>query len=242
MIGLWGLSRNIDESNLASGRRTVPANLIQFLNGYWNAPYDSDFIFGHAGLNHTYGYLFSILETPYGYKRARYVRHEIEAGFGIKEGILSGTPKQGTLLLNLTLFAGKIAFRDDPAGRDEIDRLFKSKAKTAPLDLIKFDFTKLQPKRLNEVITTEDQSIEMRTNLIPFLEANPHGNNSMLLIQLSFLPIPIRCRAEDGLGDGLGEVSLPAGGAISSIPRLAEDFNVSIFPFLILCDDVMSWY
>jgi len=182
LIGLWGLSRNIDESNLASGRKTVPANLIQFLNSYWNAPYDSDFIFGHAGLNHTYGYLFSILETPYGYKRARYVRHEIEAGFGLKEGILSGTPKQGTLLLNLTLFAGKIAFRDDASGRDEIDRLFKSKAKTAPRDLIKFDFTKLQPKRLTEVITTEDQTIEMRTDLVPFLKANPHGKNRMLLI------------------------------------------------------------
>ena len=63
----------------------------------------------------------------------------------------------------------------------------------------------------------------------------------MLLIQLSFLPILIRCRAENGLGDGLGEVSLPAGGAISSIPRLAEDFNVLFFHFLILCDDV-TWY
>ena len=36
----------------------------------------------HAGFEHTYGYIFSTLKTPYGYKRARWVRNEIETGFG----------------------------------------------------------------------------------------------------------------------------------------------------------------
>ncbi|MBU6154495.1 MAG: hypothetical protein KGP28_09365, partial [Bdellovibrionales bacterium] len=41
LFDLWGLSRNIDESNLASGKKTVPPNLLQFLNRNWNVPYDS---------------------------------------------------------------------------------------------------------------------------------------------------------------------------------------------------------
>jgi hypothetical protein len=182
LLDLWGLSRNIDESNLASGKKTVPPNLIQFLNRSWNVPYDSQFVIGHAGLNHTYGYLFSVLETPYGYKRARYVRHEIEAGFGIKEGIFSGHPEKGTLLLNLTLFAGKIAFRGDPNAKAQIDALFESKKKSLPKDLARFDFKSIHPKRVVEAFKTETDEIEMRTDLVPFVRYNPYGKNTALLI------------------------------------------------------------
>jgi len=182
LLDLWGLSRNIDESNLASGKKTVPANLIQFLNHSWNAPYDSEFIIGHAGLNHTYGYLFSILETPYGFKRARYVRHEIEAGFGLKEGIFGGHPDHGTLLLNLTLFAGKIAFRGDAHAKSEIERLFQSKKKILPKDLARFGFKAIHPKRVVESFKTETDEIEMRTDLVPFVRYNPYGKNTALLI------------------------------------------------------------
>jgi hypothetical protein len=187
LFDLWGLSRNIDESNLASGKRTVPPNLIQFFNRNWNVPYDSQFVVGHAGLNHTYGYLFSVLETPYGYKRARYVRHELEAGFGLKEGTFGGHPEKGTLLLNLSLFAGRIAFRDNPEALAVLDRILKDKKKPLPSDLVKFDIKSVHPKRLIESFvfdlgTEGSGEIEMRTDIVPFLQKNPHGKNTALLI------------------------------------------------------------
>ena len=182
LLSLWGLSRNIDESHLESGRRTVPANLLKSLNQILQVPYDDSFAVGHAGLNHTYGYLFSTVETPYGYKRARYIRHEIEAGFGLKEGELSGTPKTGSLLLNLTLFAGKIAFRDSEEGMKAMTDLSNRTARYAPSDILKFNFAPLKPERLIEQIQTENESIEMRTDLIPFNHPNPNGKNSSLLI------------------------------------------------------------
>lgn len=182
LLSLWGLSRNIDESRLESGTRTVPANLLKTLNRHLKVPYDDSFTIGHAGLNHTYGYLFSTVETPYGYKRARYVRHEIEAGFGLKEGELGGSPKGGSLLLNLTLFAGKVAFRDSEAGMKAMNDLSSRVARYAPSDILKFNFNALKPERLIERIETTDQTIEMRTDLIPFNHPNPYGKNSSLLI------------------------------------------------------------
>ena len=53
LLSLWGLSSNVDESNLANGTRTVPANLLQFFVSIWKVPYNSDFTIGHAGINHT---------------------------------------------------------------------------------------------------------------------------------------------------------------------------------------------
>src|SRR5205823_4357190 len=41
----------------------------------------------HAGMEHTYGYLFSVLKTSFGYKRARWVSGESERGFGLKTGL-----------------------------------------------------------------------------------------------------------------------------------------------------------
>ncbi|MBU6153298.1 MAG: hypothetical protein KGP28_03245, partial [Bdellovibrionales bacterium] len=153
----------------------------------WNVPYDSAYVIGHAGLNHTYGYLFSILETPYGYKRARYVRHEIEAGFGLKEGIFGGHPEKGSLLLNLTLFAGRIAFRDSAANLAVLDRILKEKKKALPKALVTFDIKSVRPKRLVEKFAFDLGAegvgeIEMRTDVVPFPHYNPYGRNSGLLI------------------------------------------------------------
>ncbi len=182
LLSLWGLSRNIDESNLATGTKTVPANLLQFFNRTLKVPFDETYTTGHAGLTHTYGYLFSTVRTPYGYKRARYGKHEIEAGFGLSEGLLGGMPKKGTLLLNLSLLAGRIAFRDSNEGMKKMSDLARKSAHRAPRELLKFDFASLKPRRLIEQITAEDETIEIRTDIVPFLKDNPHGKNKAILI------------------------------------------------------------
>lgn len=129
LLNLWGLSRNIDQSYFVKGlqTRTIPVNLLAYFKSILNVQYDSDFIYGNAALNHTYGYLFSILQTPYGYKRARYVSGQNEAGFGLPAGTFNGqAPTKGTLLSNYTYFIGSIAFRDNPLATEDLNNLLYS--------------------------------------------------------------------------------------------------------------------
>lgn len=174
LLNLWGKSRNIDESHLSDGKRTVPANILQFFNSFLNVSYDSTFIYGHAGLTHTYGYLMSNLQTPFGFKRARYVAGEIEAGFGMSQGLFSGRPSQGTLLSNLTCFAGRIAFRDHPAMAKSMN--------CAVQEISGFAFQQLKPIRLVERIIDQEFMLELRTDIVPFTQDQSNGRNTHLLI------------------------------------------------------------
>lgn len=207
LADLWGTSRNIDESSLPttpkpSVTRIVPENLLRAFTSIWPLPFAPDYTEGHAGLTHTYGYLFSTLQTPYGYKRARYVKGEIEAGFGLPAGLLGGLPTSGTLLQNLTYFAGRIAFRPgasespgDARGLQALEALAKSPSSGVAPAVLNFDYASLKPKRLLEQLEIVEPvppggkpewatriHIEMRTDLVPFLHSNPTGKNSALLI------------------------------------------------------------
>jgi hypothetical protein len=176
LISLWGLSRNIDESHLSDRTRTVPANVIQFLNAILKVNYDESFTFGHAGLTHTYGYLMSNLQTPFGFKRARYVDGEIESGFQLTKGLFSGIPPSGTLLSNLTCFAGQIAFRDHP----EAQKYLYQRCKIAEINA--FPFKQLKSKRLVERLRSDEIYLELRTDIVPFPYFSTKGKNSHLLI------------------------------------------------------------
>jgi hypothetical protein len=182
LFQLWGWSRNIDESNLSNGKKTAPVNLLQYFNSIWNVGYDASYTYGHAGLTHTYGYLFSVMETPYGYKRARYVRNEIEAGFGLTPGLISGLPKSGTLFSNLTTFAGKIAFRDHQRARALLDQVVGYMGNRAVPELVNYPYGSLKIKRLLEVANNDQFRLELRTDIVTFPRANPYGKNTALLI------------------------------------------------------------
>jgi hypothetical protein len=182
LLNLWSLSRNIDESNLQTGIKTVPANIIAFLNSILNVTYNADFTEGHAGLTHTYGYLFSNAYTPYGYKRLRYVAGETEAGFGLPQGLFSGLPSTGTLLSNLTTFAAPIAFRDSPVAKGELQDVVDSGLLTIPSDIASYNYSNLKVKRLVEIVANEKYYLEMRTDIVNFPFENTHGNNRALLI------------------------------------------------------------
>ena len=182
LLNLWSLSSNIDQSNLTTGIKTIPENLLQYFVSLWNVPYNSDFTIGHAGLNHTYGYLLSNLYTPYGFKRARYVSGEIEAGFGLPESTFGGLPKEGTLLSNLTYFAGTIGFRDSTASMTELKSAIASGQIVTVPALADYAYCGLSVKRLVEVVQNSQFYLELRTDIVQFPNAQTHGSDTALLI------------------------------------------------------------
>jgi hypothetical protein len=182
LLNLWSLSRNIDESNLSTGILTVPANIITFLNSILNVTYNAQSTEGHAGLTHTYGYLFSNAWTPFGYKRLRYVAGETEEGFGLPQGLFSGLPQTGTLLSNLTSFAAPIAFRDSPVSKGEFQDVVNSGLITNVPEIANYPYSNLKIKRLVEIVANEKYYLEMRTDIVNFPNPNTRGNNRAILI------------------------------------------------------------
>jgi len=153
LLSLWGKSVNFDEH--AKGTIVDP-RILQAIGV-------KD---GHAGLTHTYGYLFSTLKTPYGFKRARWVSGEIEAGLGLAPGVLSPAPKTGTLLSNLTALAGRIAFRTDAR---ELKRAAKFGA---------FDVAGFKVRRLSESVSFPGgPSLTVRTDLVSYV----NGDGALLI-------------------------------------------------------------
>jgi hypothetical protein len=182
LLALWGLSRNHDES--APSVYTIPPNILGHLNRYLNVEYNNTFSVGHAGLNHTYGYLFSTVLTPYGYKRARYVQGEIELGFGLPAKTFGGVASSGTLLSNLTYFLGSVAFPKHET--------FRSWASSPEFNvspaLAAFDFKALKVRRLVETAELSTQApgweLTLQTDVVYFqnLVHTPALTNQALLI------------------------------------------------------------
>ena len=177
---LWGLSSNIDE--IAGGAIVNPALLDHLLSRMKVQPAVDNIV--HAGVQHTYGYLLSLLKTPYGFKRARWVDGAIEAGFGLPKGGLGPEPKDGSLFRNLTWFAGKIALRDC---RKAVAVLNFSQARVAP-EIVRFDYAGLGGTRISEAVAFKNEKgrtvrmVELRTDIVPFLKTEPSMKNIALLV------------------------------------------------------------
>jgi hypothetical protein len=182
LLNLWGLSSNVDASNLLTGALTIPANLIQYFVSLWNVAYNENSTQGSAALNHTYGYLFSNVWTPYGFKRARYTQGELESGFGITPGMFGGLPTAGTLLSNITYFSGTIAFRDSQASlQDFKDAVADGQIVSVP-ELINYNYSALKVRRLVEVAQNSQFYLELRTDIVDFPLTNTQGADAALLI------------------------------------------------------------
>ena len=55
-----------------------------------------------AGIMHSYGYLFSLLQTPYGLKSKRWLESKLDESLGLAPGLLGPFPASGEFLSNLT--------------------------------------------------------------------------------------------------------------------------------------------
>jgi len=181
---LWGQSINFDE--FAKGIIVHP-EIIQTLNKLFGiqTTQTPDRVV-HAGLEHVYGYLFSVLKTPYGYKRARWVKPTLEQAFELTSKTLAPTPHQGTLFSNLTYFIGKIAFRNDPKELRILNRGIKTSDNVSSA-LATFPYKNLKITRLVETVlvpTSSNQSrkVFLRTDFVPFKQVPQGQLNSHLLI------------------------------------------------------------
>lgn len=177
----WGDSINYDE--LARSVVVAPAIVggLEEIFGVKGTPRQSFLMPGtadkwivHAGVEHTYGYLFSLIKTPYGFKRARWVEGEVAKGFRLPEGILGPKPDTGNLFNNVTYFAGNTAFRDDSDGsKKSLAELVKHKAYISKT-LLNFDFTQLKVTRLVEKVSVTSskgvtRDVILRTDLVAFV-------------------------------------------------------------------------
>lgn len=169
-LGRWGRSVNVDE--LAGIEIVDPAilRLIGDVTGIaMNAPGY------HAGLQHTYGYLLSLVKTPFGFKRDRWITSTIEAGFGLPANSLQAFPNRGTLLVNLTAFLSRLSQADQ-------NRL---KTTGAVVSFDRVAFSQIRGQRIVEQVKLPDrpnrlQRIEIRTDIIPFLHTSRAGRSLLV--------------------------------------------------------------
>lgn len=157
IMRLWGQSRNVDES---TGRTIVPQPVIQTLGTLAGVEMRHPIV--HAGVTHTYGYLFSLIDTPYGFKRNRWVRGEVAHTLGLADWILSPQPRTGTLLANATYIAGRIAFQ----GRRRELQTLRSLRPEVPSELLAFPYSALRGHRIVETVARGRRTLQVVTDLI----------------------------------------------------------------------------
>jgi|GEM_PF-721254 len=143
-LALWGESRNWDEH---AKQQIVEPAILDAIGRM--AGREMCGMTLHAGLLHTYGYLFSLVATPFGYKRDRWLHEEMGARFGLPDDTFSPLPQEGSLLLNLTYFLGSIVFSPQAAQRRTLQRL----RKYLPSTLTGYPFSALQRWRVTEALS-----------------------------------------------------------------------------------------
>lgn len=159
LVGCWGQSRNHDDN---AGKQIVTPAVLRTIG--WLADVAMPARVCHSGLLHTYGYLFSRIETPYGKKRDRWIDGAIERGLGLR-GLLRPMPKVGTLLHNVTWLLARIAFRDDDVW---LRRLARARDGAAA-GVRELDYAALRATRITESVRLADRRlVELHTELVPF--------------------------------------------------------------------------
>lgn len=179
-ISLWGEARNFDDN----AKEIIIASpivkcLAQKLDLTKSIHQQKDFETLHAGMQHTYAYLFSNTWTPYGYKRARWTSQEVQKGFNLNEKELTPENSKGSFLANVTYFFSKFAFKDD---KELLTHLEKEGRKTKSLseNLIKFKTDQHEIRNLKETIL--NPSIILHTTFVKMDSDSLIGKNTYLLI------------------------------------------------------------
>lgn len=135
----WGQSYNFDSG---AKKVIVDHKIIRELQARFNIKNDNHIV--HAGIIHTYGYLFSVIDTPYGYKRKRWIAPTLNYAFNMESNSLSPEAIDGGMLSNITYFAGALAFKD----KTQLNLL-----KNVANEVFTFDYSKLDVTRVEEILS-----------------------------------------------------------------------------------------
>jgi hypothetical protein len=176
-LACWGRSVNVDEN---TREVIVHPAILQGIGTLAGVPMAGRGV--HAGLEHTYGYLFSLIDTPYGPKRDRWITPDLENAFGVEPSVWSESPKTGTLLGNLTYFLARVLADGEPRALSRCTDLARD---VAP-DLLHLDYSGLSRQRIVEhaVLTREpSREVFIFTDLLAFPQppADPRANNTLLI-------------------------------------------------------------
>lgn len=167
LLGFWGQSLNIDSG---ANKQIINDKICTELHAEFGLKTDNRIV--HAGVAHTYGYLFSVLDTPYGYKRKRWVLPTLNYAFGLEGKSLSPETTDGALLSNITYFAGTLAFKNDS------DRLHLKTLQNVSNEIRNFNYFSLKIEHLEE----ELEHILLRTTLLKLPQKQTEETNDYLLI------------------------------------------------------------
>ncbi|OFZ81948.1 MAG: hypothetical protein A2583_09165 [Bdellovibrionales bacterium RIFOXYD1_FULL_53_11] len=176
---LWGNCVNFDE--FAKTTIVEPRTIDRILSVFGAPPRDGLVV--HAAAEHLYGYLFSTIKTPYGFKWERWLTHNIDLRFGLPGGVISPLPAEGSIFTNLTYFLGRIALRDFP---DKI-RILEKTGKHAARPLVGYPFKNLKISRITETIEIRQSNGTMRTvtfrkDIVFYPAASETDNYKALLV------------------------------------------------------------
>ncbi len=169
LLAFWGKSLNFDSG---AKKQILSDAIVSDLHKKFGITHDNKIV--HAGITHTYGYLFSVLETPYGYKRKRWIEPTLNYGFAFLGNSLSPETMQGSLLSNITYFVGKIAFKQE-SQQKALDQL-----RNVSLEVKNFDYSKLNITYLEEEIDHSPVTLKTALVKLPFKKAEEE--NDALLI------------------------------------------------------------
>lgn len=168
LLMFWGKSYNIDAS---SSKVIVNERLLKELHQKFNIL--STDTQAHAGIIHTYGYLFSHLDTPYGFKRKRWIDQSLNSAFSFENLSLSPDAIEGGLLSNLTYFIGMITLKN----KTNLQLL-----KNVSQEVQRFNYDGLKKYRLEE----KTKDVIIKTTFVSFPKNMATGDNSFLLIYTIF--------------------------------------------------------
>ncbi len=164
LLMFWGRSSNEDASNK---KTIVDEKILNQIYKKFNFYQSGEYC--HAGIIHSYGYLFSKLMTPYGYKRKRWIDHSLNYAFSFSQESLSPQAKDGSLLSNLTYFIGMITLKN----KTSLQLL-----KNVSQEILRFDYEALKVSRLEEKV----DHVVIRTFFVSFPKFSPQDENRYLLI------------------------------------------------------------
>ncbi len=162
-LKLWSSSTNFDY--YAKEQIVLPqvSKLIESVSGdklilqrVYSQEHQQEIEIVHAGLEHIYGYLFSVINTPYGKKRKRWIDGGFNTLLQLESAPLS-THTSENLLSNVTYFVSRIAKKMKfPA--QEIERI-------SP-ELREYNYDSLKKTTLVEVFRSQETNYQLTTYLI----------------------------------------------------------------------------